>query len=219
MSLPAGDCGGTCGNIRGFTLIEVLMALAIFSVIAVLCYTALGVAGNGFRALSDVRDKLETAGWTGRKLRADVAYLAALPAPLQQQPALSSAASVQKAPVVIRNDDRGDNEFDQLWLRVRETGQAGISEVHYFIDEEQGHLIRESRLLWARNDVQPMRWDMGEAVSFSVEAMRDDGRWQQDWRAQGTFIWPRALRIRIRWQQESGTGREWELPLQYGVNL
>jgi len=204
---------------RGFTLIEVLMALTIFSLIAMLSYAALDTAGNGFRTLSEVRDTLEKSGWIGRQLRADVAYLAATLSPLRQQSVSSSTADVGNDPVAIRNDRRGDDEFDQLWLRVREPGRKGISEVHYYIDEEQGHLIRESRLLWARERVQPMRWDMGEAVSFSVEAMGKDGHWQQDWQARGAIVWPRALRIRVRRKQEDSTVREWLLPLRHGIHL
>jgi len=208
---------GNRGSARGFTLIEVLMALTIFSLIAALSYGALDIAGNGFRTLSEVRDVLERSGWTGRQLRSDVAYLA-MPQMALQQPAAGSTP-VQRAPLVVSNDNRGSSEFDQLWLLVREPGQAGISEVHYYIDEEQGHLIRESRLLWARDSAGPLRWDMGEASSCSVEARSNDGRWQQDWKMQGPFIWPRELRIRVRYHQDSMDGREWELPLQYGIYL
>jgi len=206
-------------NDRGFTLIEVLMALSIFSLIAVLSYGAMGTAGNGFQVLSQARDKLERSTWTGRQLRADVAYLSMPLSPVQPKSDVSSSVAEQSIPIVIRNDNRGKSEFDQLRLRVREPGRSGISDVHYFIDEEQGHLIRESRLLWARADVAPMRWDMGEAVSFSVEAMNKDGHWQQDWRLQGVFVWPRALRIRVRQQQNEDTVHKWLLPVQYGINL
>jgi len=202
---------------QGFTLIEVLMALTIFALIAALSYGALGTAGEGFRTLSEVRDKLALSGWTGRQLRSDSAYLAMSHPPFQQQQA-TALVQPQTPPLAIINDDRGDVSFDELHLLVRESGQAGISDVHYFIDEEKGHLIRESRLLWARDSTEPLSWDMGKAASFSVEAMRQDGRWQQEWRSQFPFIWPRALRVRIRYPDRTDM-REWVLPLPYGVDL
>ncbi|PIW49826.1 MAG: hypothetical protein COW18_04810 [Zetaproteobacteria bacterium CG12_big_fil_rev_8_21_14_0_65_54_13] len=198
---------------RGFTLIEVLMALTIFALIAALSYGALGIAGNGFRTLSEVRDVQEKSGWVGRQLRSDVAYISAQVSPRQPP------GDAQHAPLVISNDNRGASEFDQLWLLVGEPGQPGISEVHYYIDEDKGHLMRESRLLWARDSVKPLRWDLGEASSCSVEALGRDGRWQQDWKIQGPFVWPRALRVRIHYHQGNSDGREWYLPLQYGVDL
>jgi len=204
------------GDEQGFTLIEVLMALTIFALSAAVAYGALGMAGNGFRQLSEVRDTLEKSGWIGRQLRSDVAYLA-LPQGLLQAKAVP--VSAQKYPLVISNDNRGNSEFDQLWLLVREPGQAGISQVHYYIDEGQGHLIRESRLLWARDGTKSIRWDMGEALSCSVEVMGKDGRWLQAWQTQGPFIWPRGLRIRVRYNKGGTDDREWYLPIQFGVDL
>jgi len=207
---------------QGFTLIEVLMALTIFSLIAVLAYGALGIAGNGFRSLSEVRDSLESAGWTARQLRSDTAYLVAPSQQQQQQnaqiPASSYTPVTQQPPLRINNDNRGDSEYDQLWLLVREAGQSGISSVHYFIDEQTGHLIRESRLLWARDHIESIRWDMGEAVSFSVLMLSQDGRWLQEWPSQGVFVWPRALKVKLRASGEAAD-HEWLLPMQYGVTL
>ncbi|MDX8406666.1 MAG: prepilin-type N-terminal cleavage/methylation domain-containing protein [Mariprofundus sp.] len=209
---------GRHNSAGGFTLIEVLMALTIFSLIAVLSYGALGIAGDGFRTLSAVRDTLELSGWTGRQLRSDVAYLAAPESVAPAQPP-AAGATAQKAPLAISNDNRGNVEYDHLTLLVREPGQAGISEVYYYIDEEQGHLMRESRLLWARDSVEPLSWDMGEASSCSVEALAADGSWHQDWKSQGAFVWPRALRIRIKQGKDTIVEREWTLVLQYGVEL
>ncbi|MDQ6992716.1 MAG: prepilin-type N-terminal cleavage/methylation domain-containing protein [Mariprofundus sp.] len=201
---------------RGFTLLEVMMALTIFSMIVALAYGALGVAGDGFKTVSAVRDTLEKSGWLGRQLRSDMAYLALPAVALVGGGNVPSAA---KTPLMISSDNRGDTAFDQLWLQVAEPGKAGISEVHYYIDEELGHLMRESRLLWARYSVEPMRWDMGEAASFSVEALATNGRWEQVWKKQGVFIWPRALKIKMQYGKKGSDQREWEIPLQYGIEL
>jgi len=202
---------------RGFTLLEVLMAMTIFSLIAVLAYGTLGTAGEGFKILSDVRDVQEKSGWVGRQLRSDVTYIS-----ISRYGQLASLAQESRpVPLRIRNDNRGDTEFDELWLLVREPGLPGISEVRYFLDEEKGHLMRQSRLLWARDSTDPVLWDMGEASSWAVEVMGREGRWQQDWQmqaspAQGNMVWPLAVRVRL--QNKMGE-REWFLAVEYGITL
>ena len=205
---------------RGFTLLEVLMALTIFSLIAALAYGALGTAGEGFKRLAEVRDVQEKSAWVGRQLRSDVMYISSS----SYQQLVSSSQQSRPVPLRIVNDNRGDTEFDELWLLVREPGMPGISEVRYFIDEDKGHLMRQSRLLWARDDTEPVLWDMGKASSWAVEVLAEDGRWQQDWHTQQVknaalqikLLWPLALRIRMQNQQGQ---REWLLAIEYGLDL
>ncbi len=188
------------GRAAGFTLIEVLVALVVVALIAALSYAALGPAGEGFRMLADARDAAERDDWVGRRLRADVA-------------GLTASAVGDSRPLRIVNDNRGDVEFDQCWLQTRMPGRPGVWLVHYFIDEREQRLMREMRLLWARPEVEPERWDMGEAGSLAVEAMDERGAWRQEWRADGAFAWPRALRFRL------GTARGervWVLPVLTG---
>jgi len=198
---------------RGFTLIEVLMALSIFALIAAIAYGAMASAGQGFRQLQDVRDVQERAGWLGRQLRSDVAYLS-------DSAWQSRAQGEAPRPVMIGNDNRGVDEFDELDLFVREPGRPGVALVRYFIDEQAGHLIRESRLLWADEQAEPLRWDLGPAASLAVEAMDRDGRWQQEWKPAGAgFVWPRALRVRMKTGEDSVIEREWVLPVETGAEL
>lgn len=208
--------GRNMKGMQGFTLIEVLMALTVFSLIVVIAYSVLATSGDGFRVLKEVRDRLEQSSWIGRQLRADIAALAW---PQAGRFSAATPVSVRKPPLAIAHDNRGSSEFDQLWLLVAEPGQAGISEVHYYIDENRYHLIRESRLLWARNGVEPVRWDMGEAHSCTVEALSKDGSWQQEWKALNPFVWAKALRIRISAREDGSHSREWLLPLPYGAPL
>ncbi|MDX8407960.1 MAG: prepilin-type N-terminal cleavage/methylation domain-containing protein [Mariprofundaceae bacterium] len=203
----------------GFTLIEVLMALTVFALIAAIAYGAMATAGQGFQMLSEVRDMHEGSGWTARQLRSDVTYLSSASWNAGQP-------SEQRQPIRISNDNRGDLEFDDLFLLVHEPGRPGISEVHYYIDEDKGHLMRESRLLWARDSVEPMQWDMGEASSWAVEVMDKDGRWQQEWKTQGGqstgFVWPRAVRVHMKiaaGDSHPASERQWYLPIRFGVDL
>jgi len=192
------------------------MALTVFAMIAALTYGALGTAGDGFKLLGEVRQQQEHASWTGRQLRSDLTYLA--PAPIFAK----AVSQIQNKPAMtmrIINDNRGEDELDELWLQVREPGLNGISQVHYFIDEEDGHLIRESRLLLAREGIQALRWDMGVARSLAIDILDQNGNWRQDWGIQqGINIWPRAVRIRMK-RDSTTPEREWLIPVQFGVLL
>ncbi|MDQ6995977.1 MAG: prepilin-type N-terminal cleavage/methylation domain-containing protein [Mariprofundus sp.] len=216
---------------RGFTLIEVLMALTVFGLIAGLSYAALGTAGNGFKILADVRVTQEKSGWVARQLRSDLRYLSSPPHSSGFKQGQSPGAG-KVVPIRIRNDNRGDIEFDQLWLIVREPGLQALSQVHYFIDENSGHLIRESKLLLARDLVEPIRWDFGKTASWSVEVLDQQGNWRQDWNFRGkAFVWPKAVRVTMKTSNDAGltgerrtgemqTGaREWWMPVLVGSEL
>ena len=202
-------------NQRGFTLIEVLMALTVFALISALTYGALGPAGDGFKLLGEVREIQEHASWTGRQLRSDLTYLA----PPQSSPGSGQVQAMEVMAIRIINDNRGENELDELWLQVREPGISGVSQVHYYIDEADGHLIRESGLLLARDATEPVRWDMGSASSWGVDILDQNGNWRQDWGIQqGANVWPRALRVRMK-RDSPRVEREWLVPISYGVQL
>jgi len=205
---------------RGFTLIEVLMALTVFALIATLTYAALGTAGNGFKVLSEVRLAQEKTGWVARQLRLDLRYVSAAPSSYVIKGRQSAADKL--VPIRIHNDNRGDVELDELWLLVREPGLQSISQVHYYIDEADGHLKRESRLLLARDSVEPMRWDFGKVASWSVEVWDRQGNWRQDWNFDAkAFVWPKVVRVSMKTtNDDTQTGqRQWLMPVLVGSEL
>lgn len=194
---------------KGFTLIEVLMALSIFALIVMVSYTALGPAGVGFQQLQDERDRLESSSWLGRQLRDDVGAASA-----------SSLKDIQ--PLEIQFDDRGAAHADTLRLLVREAGRSGLTLVQYHLDESTGELVREARIAWARQDVEADKMILGEADSLQVEVMDDKGEWQTRWQVAGetsevadaSFVWPRALRVTVKNKQQE---KIWILPLLLGL--
>lgn len=187
---------------RGFTLIEVLVALTVFALIAALAYAAVDTAGNGFNRLSKVRDQYERSRWMGSQFRMDVDY-----ATNSYYPGLT--------PLRIEPDGGGDQALDQLQLLVREPGRSAVTIVRYYLDESTNKLMRESRIPWARSTTQPQLWSLGKASSLSIEAMDAQGSWRQHWPVTQPFTWPRALRIRVR---SGGHEREWILPVDLGDN-
>lgn len=175
---------------QGFTLVEVLMALSLFAMLAGVMYAALGSAGNGFQQLISIRDDVAAGQWLDRQLRSDLMYA-------------SRSEDDSVTPLVLTQDVRGGQVLDQLTLLVREPGRAGLSQVHYAIDEVSGELVRESRLALARDSVAPDRWPLAKADSFDVEVLDAQGRWQQRWEPGKPFVLPKAVRVHV-WQR----GRE-----------
>ncbi len=182
---------------KGFTLLEMLVALAIFALIAAVTYAAIQPAGEGFRQLQKARDGLERAYQLDRRLRMDVDYLSR-----------SSDKSVQVLEIV--HDQRGNNAFDQLWLLVADASSPALIRVHYFIDEDKGVLVRESAMAWQRSGGGAMRWNMGKVESFEVQALGAGKQWRDVWKSKESGSLPRALRV--RWRGEGGE-RELILPV------
>lgn len=186
---------------QGFTLLEVLMALTVFALIAGVSYTALGPAGEGFRQLQDVRDKMETSSWLGKQLRADMR-------------GVSRSSLIDLQPIQTQSDARGDTYVDELTLLVREAGRSGLTLVHYKMDEAEGELLRESRMAWSRDSVEPDRMVLAKASSFHVEVMDESGQWKQRWGSTGikntAFIWPKALRVTVKQDDKQ---QQWVIPV------
>ncbi|MDQ6973870.1 MAG: type II secretion system protein GspJ [Mariprofundaceae bacterium] len=191
---------------QGFTLLELLMALVIFALTIVVCYTALGPAGEGFRQLQHVRDNLESSSWLGKQLRADSGSITS-----------SSLQSIP--PLQIKADARGDIYVDELTLLSREPGKSGLTLIHYKLDERQkGMLVRESRMAWARPNSASDSMNLGKFESFHVEIMTPTGQWTSQWPPQSSanaaLMWGKAVRITV---QHEGEEEHWLIPIYAGL--
>ncbi|MDX8392798.1 MAG: prepilin-type N-terminal cleavage/methylation domain-containing protein [Mariprofundaceae bacterium] len=182
---------------RGFTLLELMVALSVFALIASVCYAALVPAGEGFRMLQKQRDLLESSYQLDRRLRMDVSYM------LRSQ-------DKTLLRLEITHDQRGEDAFDQLSLLTSDQASLAPLLVHYALDEETGHLVRTSQAAWMR-ETEPVNWKMQQAVSFEVKVLDDSGDWRYVWDKKNGEKMPQALRV--RWRAEGGLARELILPL------
>ncbi len=192
-----------CTPNQGFTLLELMVALSIFALIASVCYAALVPAGKGFRMLQAERDQLESSYQMDRRLRMDVTYLLR-----------SADKSVHT--LEITHDQRGEDAFDTLTLLISDQASLAPVQVHYALDEDSGYIVRQSQALWMR-EKRTVDWQMQQAVSFEVQALVADDRWVDVWGnnlsagLNFTEHLPKALRI--RWRADGGLERELVLPL------
>jgi len=206
---------------HGFTLIEVLMALSIFAMISTLAYSSLDIAGNGFAILKDIRLSQEKSGWIGKQLHQDMRYLSPSPhQPIAKPGMRSSQQSI--VPIRIKNDNRGDIELDELWLLVHEPGQNSIHQVHYYIDENTNHLMRDSRSLLARENIEAIHWDFGPIRSWAIDILDQDGNWRQDWNFNSqAFRWPKAIKVTVKIDKQAtiASQRQWLMAVFPGQKL
>jgi len=176
----------------GFTLLEVLVALVIFTMIAAFTFAATMPAGEGFKELQSVRDRYTQAYALGRQMRLDVT-------------ALTTSMDNRLVSLKLKHDVRSGSAFDALKLLIREPGRPGLSIVSYYLDEsgETPQLIREtSSSIPAKTETEPLLWRMGEVESFEVQAMLKDGRFMDDWDSRKKNQLPAALRL--RWKDIDG---------------
>ncbi len=176
------------------------MALVVFSLVVSLTYAAIGPAGEGFRRLQEVRQNYEQNLATGWQLNQDIAYML--------QPLDESQGAFD-----VVNDERGAFSYDELWLIAATPARPGLSEIHYYIDEETHVLIRESGFLDAREDSSMVQSELGRADSLQIEMLDKAGRWHQRWDMPAGQGWPRAFRIRLQAGQQQ---REWLIPVLQG---
>ncbi|MDX8382738.1 MAG: prepilin-type N-terminal cleavage/methylation domain-containing protein [Ghiorsea sp.] len=185
---------------KGFTLIEVLLALLVFSLIAAVSWTALGPAGDGFLMLQESRIQLEEQQWIGKQLRRDANYL-------------TTSEDKKLAIVRLNNDSRGDGAFDELQMLIRDPMYPGLTLVRYVIDEETQMLKREAKSPWARTHVEPISWDLAKVKSFDVEALSGASGWKKTWGTAPPYTMPKGLRVTV--QDERGE-MQWDLPIKLG---
>ncbi|OIQ00685.1 MAG: hypothetical protein AUK35_02220 [Zetaproteobacteria bacterium CG2_30_46_52] len=183
---------------QGFTLIEVLLAIVVFSLIAAVAWSALGPAGEGFVLLQESRVQVEEQQWIGRQLRRDVSYI-------------SASEDKNIPPLLLNNDSRGSHAFDELQMLIRDPMYPGLTLIRYKIDEETGLLQREARSPWSRDNVESITWSLGKVDSFDVEALAADGGWKQVWSFdKPPYLKPKGLRVKI---SDQFGEMHWNLPI------
>jgi general secretion pathway protein J len=173
----------------GFTLVEVLLALALFGVIAVLGYRATSALTDGESRLSAEAYRWRTIDALFTRFEADIRQAVPRGARLGMriEPAwLASPADIAGNAALVFT--RAGAEF------ANEPGIAG-QRIGYRL---RGHAVEIAYWPTTDNaaDVQPSVYALVDGVTgFQVTYLSSAGAWRDRWPMQGDSALPRAVRV------------------------
>jgi general secretion pathway protein J len=174
---------------RGFTLIEALLALAIFAVIAVLAYRATSALTDGETRLSSEAQRWRTLEALFTRFEADIRQ--AVPRSVRtgaaREPAwLGSVAGNQSALVFTRAGSEFSIEPAPAGRRVGYRLHEGTIELAYW------------RELDHSDSAQPIVYPLvGDVAGFQLEYLTANGAWRDRWPLLGEADVPRAVRLTL----------------------
>ncbi len=173
----------------GFTLVEMLLALAIFGVIAALSYRAMATLTDGEAQLSAAAQRWRTLDALFTRFEADIR---------QAVPRASRTASGIEPPWLALPTDRADSAalvFTRAGAEFSdEPGRAG-QRVGYRL---RGHAVEIA--YWPQLDnvanLQPTVFSLIDGVSaFRIDYLNKAGQWRDRWPLPGEADLPRAVRV------------------------
>ena len=174
----------------GFTLVELLVALAIFALISVAGVTLLRSGSDTQLAVKERLEDLSRTNRLANSMESDLAQAIARPV---------RDAAGQPVPAFIENDTTISGALFGFvragWSNFDEAPRAGLQRVAYVLD---GKALK--RLGWPMLDGSAP----GEAatlvagVSAAEVRFRDEaGEWRGDWTANDASALPRAIELRL----------------------
>lgn len=165
----------------GFTLLEILLAIALFSIVLVILYSSFFVAERAVRGNEDVLVRLHEARAAMDVIRLEV------------EAALE--AKDGRNPFIVKDRDIFGKQASELEFSTYSSYAAGPSRVSYRVVERQDGLalvkgIRPAGL----EDEEAQEAEVIEYItSFSVNALEGE-RWQQTW--QGSSL-PAVVKVTV----------------------
>ncbi len=174
---------------RGFTLIEALLALAIFGVIAVLAYRATSALTEGESRLSAEAQRWRALEALFTRFEADIRQ--AMPRSVRvgttREPAwLGAVAGNQSALVFTRAGSEFAQEPAPAGQRVGYRLREGIIELAYWPQLDH------------TEDAQPAVYPLvSDVAAFQLEYLARDGSWRDRWPLLGEADVPRAVRLTL----------------------
>jgi general secretion pathway protein J len=174
---------------RGFTLIEALLALAIFAVIAVLAYRATSALTEGEARLSSEAQRWRILEALFTRFEADIRQ--AVPRSVRtgagREPAwLGSVAGNQSALVFTRAGSEFSLEPAPAGQRVGYRLRDGTIELAYW--RELDHV----------ESAQPVVYPLvADVAAFQLEYLTRTGVWRDRWPLLGEADIPRAVRLSL----------------------
>jgi len=193
------DSVTTCPKARGFTLLEVLLAMAILAILMTVIYSSFSTAGRNVERAEASRDQTDLARTLISKMSDDIAnaYYNAL---------ITETVFYGKK----TQGDRENERFDSLALttltnwRKPDSKETDLIEIGYHFEEKpevQGRILmrREKREL--SKDVAVLEGGSDFEVTDKVEGLRlryfDGSAWADEWDSRTLRKLPRAVEITV----------------------
>ena len=157
---------------RGFTLVELMVAMLITAIVFALGYSAINQAVGNRDTLSTSSERLQDLQFTVRSFVQDFSQLA--PRPVRAPIGAGYLPAVQGEASTVTFTRAG-------WMNPAGVQRASLQRVRYVLEE--GRLYRESwGALDATLDPPPVRRELIDRVrAFSLRYMNDARNWQEQW--------------------------------------
>jgi general secretion pathway protein J len=174
----------------GFTLVELLVALAIFALISVAGVTLLRSGSDTQIAVKNRLDDLSRTNRLSNALESDLAQAVARPV---------RDASGQPVPAFVQSDSATPGALFGFvrggWSNFDEAPRAGLQRVTYTLDGQALKRVGWPMLDGAAPDEAAT---LVENVSTAEVRFRDEtGEWRSDWTATDANALPRAIELRL----------------------
>ncbi len=182
---------------EGFTLLEVLLAMAILAVILTVIYQSFSNAGQGIQQAEDVRDSTDTARTLLSRLTTDIvnAYV---------NPGMSETFFYGRKAEDEDTKERTDGIFLTTlsnWRRP-DTAETELWEVGYYFqdrtEEKKRVLVRREKRELSK-DVPPLEGGVEYELTDALKGMQirysnDGANWKDEWDSKANGI-PKAVEI------------------------
>ena len=177
------------GRQSGFTLLELLVALAVFSVMAAMAYSGLNGLIQNRERLAQTSERLHELQLTMDTLRRDLAQTVV-------RPVRDELGDTR--PAMAAFPGRFDLEFTRGgWPNPLARPRSHLQRVVYRF--EGGELVRYGALVLdggARTDAR-RRVMLSGLSSFNVRVLDSLGEWHSGWPVDGQPAMPRAVRLEM----------------------
>lgn len=183
---------------RGFTLLEVLLALSIFAVLAALLLSSMQTLQTSHAQISNSMQHWRDIELFWNKLQNDLNHVA--PRPVRNQAGVSIAAMLGN-PVLVQVDDANlaltrHNEGEQLAL--------GAERIGYRLKDGRIEYLQWQGLDAAPRSVPTISVLFEQVTVFKLRYLDANGLWLDKWQpAQLDALPPRALEVTLQFEGQA----------------
>jgi general secretion pathway protein J len=178
----------------GFTLLELLIAMVIFSIMSLMAYAGLNSVMTSNRATQEQEEVLKNLQRTMMFLEKDIRQLVARPRHAGYGESLAALQTVDLELTAVLEFTRQGNPNPAEKMR------SSLQRVRYVLDK--GKLQRWSWSLVDHLDGKPIKMPLMENVEkIAFRFLTANLQWQTEWATKDKSILPKAVEININHKQ------------------